>query len=45
MITKNPMQLKTYIQKESRRETHFRAACNAELYAGKTAGTYFPFTV
>lgn len=44
MITKNPMQLKAYIKKKAA-EKHISAQLVTELYAVKTAGTYFPFTV
>ena len=45
MITNNPMQLKAFIKKESSRETYFRAARHAEIYAGAAAGTNFSVKV
>ena len=45
MITKDPMHFKSLYQEESNREAYFCTACDAELYAGKTAGTHFTFTL
>ena len=44
MITKNPMQLKAYIKKKAT-EKYISAQLVMQNYIGKTAGTYFPFTV